>query len=153
VQEHNVLQSLVNGQIPSLRDESTGAVDPELEQICTKAIAPRPEDRYPTAVDLQLALERWSSSSGQAVAARDVGRHIAELFVEERMRLKGLIEQQLHDVRWSGTYPRLSGVDLPQIHPGRISVTPTGPTGAASMATGPILLTSPARRSNSTSLT
>src|SRR5262249_13178310 len=34
-------------------------VDPALEAICLKAMAPRPEDRHPSPLDLARALEGW----------------------------------------------------------------------------------------------
>jgi serine/threonine-protein kinase len=120
-----VLTRLAQGEIPRVLASAPDA-DPELAAICDKALAPAPEERFATAADFAHQLEEWASHQTTRVAARDVGAFVVARFGEERARIKGLIETQLHDVRWSGSYPRATGRELPKIDPGPILTTPTG---------------------------
>jgi WD40 repeat protein/serine/threonine protein kinase len=62
------------------------AVDPALEAICLKAMALRPEDRYPSALELAGALEAWVADvrfqGEQQVALNQVKRSLARLCFE-----------------------------------------------------------------------
>jgi serine/threonine-protein kinase len=120
-----VLTRLAQGEIPRVLDAVKEA-DPELAAICDKALAPEPDARFASAADFAHQLEEWASHQTTRVAARDVGAFVVARFGEERARIKGLIETQLHDVRWSGSYPRATGRELPKIDPGPILTTPTG---------------------------
>lgn len=70
-------------------------VDPELADICDRAMAHDPNDRYPTAQhmrdDLEGFLHRFSRRSG----AREVGALMDTLFVEERDRIRAVIDEQM----------------------------------------------------------
>jgi len=59
-----VLASVITAQPPPL---ATRGVPPDLVAIVEKAMAPRPEDRYPTANELAIDLKRFQS--GQLVGA------------------------------------------------------------------------------------
>ncbi len=126
-----VLTRLATGEIPSLRAELPD-VNPMFARIVDRALAPAAADRYDTAADLQHDLERYLEMSGQQITAREIGRFVAERFAEDRARIKALIEGQLKDIRWSGAYPRATGIDLPKIDAGPIMVTPTGSQPAVS---------------------
>ncbi len=119
-----VLTRLAQGKIPRVTAATPGA-DPELAAICDQALAPLPEERFATADSFARRLERWLSHQAERIVARDVGAFVVAHFGEERVRIKGLIETQLHDVRWSGSYPRVTGRELPRIDPGPILTTPT----------------------------
>jgi serine/threonine-protein kinase len=126
-----VLTRLATGEIPSLKSQLPD-VNPMFARIVDRALAPLAADRYATAADLQHDLERWLEMSGQQSTAREIGKFVAERFAEDRVRIKALIEGQLKDIRWSGAYPRATGVDLPKIDAGPIMVTPTGSQPALS---------------------
>jgi serine/threonine protein kinase len=59
------------------------AVTPELEAIVRKAIAKKREDRYQSAADLGLALERELGRTGEVVNTARIGDRMNELFREE----------------------------------------------------------------------
>lgn len=120
-----VLTRLAQGEIPPVTLAAPNA-DPELVAICDQALASTREQRFATAADFAHRLEEWASHQTTRIAARDVGAFLVARFDEERARTKGLIETQLHDVRWSGSHPRVTARDLPRIDPGPILTTPTG---------------------------
>jgi serine/threonine-protein kinase len=125
IPELTVVHDLINGKIPSIR-EAVPEVPEALARICEKALSVRREDRFATAQEMHDALQEHLAASGGHTSARDVGKFVAERFVEDRAKVKTLIESQLKDLRWSGAYPKLTGVDLPKIDPGQLVITPTG---------------------------
>jgi serine/threonine-protein kinase len=96
-----VSQNIVNGCIPSPRT-ARPEVPEELERICMKALAIEPENRYPTAAELQTELEQWLVSDTSN--ARTIGQFVLSLFGETRAQTKELIERQLAE---------LSAVEIP----------------------------------------
>jgi serine/threonine-protein kinase len=120
-----VLTNLGTGRIPRIQD-IVPTVDPGLAAICDKALAQRADDRYATALEMHEALEAWLSATPERPTAREVGKFVAERFTDDRAKVKALIEAQLHDVRWSGAYPKVTAMDLPKIDPGQVMITPTG---------------------------
>ncbi|MFO0661775.1 MAG: serine/threonine-protein kinase [Polyangiaceae bacterium] len=92
-----ILHKITNGDVP---DIATAVPDiPEaLLSICRKALAPKPEDRYSTAAEMQNDLEQYLLSIGQHVSARDVGQYATKLFAEERATLQRIIDAQLREV-------------------------------------------------------
>jgi serine/threonine protein kinase len=49
-----------------------------LEAIIVRALLPKPEDRFQTAEDMQIALEEWMLTSGKLVTASDVAKCVKE---------------------------------------------------------------------------
>jgi serine/threonine-protein kinase len=140
----SVIHELLNGRLPSLRDAAPDAPD-ALVKIVERALARSADDRYPTALDMHDALIQFLEESGaKSASARDVGKFVAEKFADDRVKVKGIIEAQLRDVRWTGTYPRATGLDLPKIDPGPLLVTPTG---AGELAPTRAVATHPSARS------
>ncbi len=76
---------------PDLPRKHRPAVPRDLEIICLKAMAKRPEDRYPTCQELADDLRRWLE--GEPIAARRVG-------LTERV------------VRWGKRNPAVAGLTL-----------------------------------------
>jgi serine/threonine-protein kinase len=122
--ELTVVHDLIGNQVPKIRDTVPDAPE-SLALICDRALAANRDDRYATAQDMHDALNEYLDGAGHT-SARDVGKFVAEKFAEDRAKVKTLIESQLKDVRWSGSFPKVTGVDLPKIDPGQIVVTPTG---------------------------
>ncbi|WP_438007767.1 serine/threonine-protein kinase [Sorangium sp. So ce321] len=119
-----VLGRLGVGELPDLAVAAPD-VDPELERICRRALAPALGDRYATAAALHADLERWLGAHHPGATAREVGAFVASRFAEDRARIKQLVEEQLRDVRWSGSYSKITISDLPKLGAGPVSMTPT----------------------------
>ena len=99
-----------NGDVPVLPPDT----HPMLQQICLKAMAHRPEDRYPTAEALRGEIELYLSQHTTASRERDLGAAVAELFAEERGRTRQVIDGQLKGTRQGLTLPALRDPRLTQ---------------------------------------
>ena len=95
LQEVTVLRKMMNGEVP----EAPGAVErglPNLvDELCLRALAPNPEDRFETAAMFREALEHLLAVMGRRVSAEEVGRAVADEFQEDRDKLQRAIEQEL----------------------------------------------------------
>ncbi|MFT3766085.1 MAG: protein kinase [Minicystis sp.] len=112
-----VVHELMYDRIPAIT-AAVADVPPVLARICQRALAPRREDRYPTALEMHRDLESYLSQAGQRASARDVGEFIAPAFEAERQRVRAVIESQLSDIRWTGVQMRATVRDLPTIDVG-----------------------------------
>lgn len=63
-------------QAPPPVSQHRDGVPEELDAICRRMMAKKPEDRYPTAADVALALAPWSASSGDDPASDASGNGI-----------------------------------------------------------------------------
>jgi hypothetical protein len=70
-------------------------VDPELESIVMKALAPDPEDRYRTALDLQREIDRYLAKIAPTLTMREVGDLASSLFEEDRAERTKTIHSSL----------------------------------------------------------
>jgi serine/threonine-protein kinase len=52
-----VIMGHINGEIPSVVERSNGRLSPAMQQVFNRALAKRPENRYPTATEMALAFE------------------------------------------------------------------------------------------------
>ncbi|WP_437610414.1 serine/threonine-protein kinase [Sorangium sp. So ce834] len=146
-----ILGRLGLGELPDLRVAAPD-VDPELERICRKALAHAPGDRYATAAELHAELERWLRERHGGMSAREVGAFVAGRFADDRARIQQLVEEQLRDVRWSGSYGKVAISDLPKIGAGPVSMTPTL-TAPAAFSPSDAISTPPAVSSTETGQT
>ena len=89
-----ILLELTSGRIPALR-EACPSVSPELEDICLRALAMSPADRFATAEDLRRALEQVLHASYAPVETAAIGHALAHHFREDRARIRGEIEAQI----------------------------------------------------------
>jgi serine/threonine-protein kinase len=140
-----IYAKLGRGEIPSVLEQAPDA-DPRLAEITMKALAPRREDRYPTAAALAEALEALLEARGERASARDVGRWVAENFSDRRAQIRKAIELQLKgepsDPTMSGEVPVLSSL-VPEggdasgpSNPSRAKPPPSGVTPAAPTHSG-----------------
>ena len=85
-----VIKHLLCDEVPSLR-EAKPDVDPELEVICSKALAPDPNHRYSSAHELLVALQGYLQTRGgvasQTALAAWVNTTCADLKAESRQSL------------------------------------------------------------------
>src|SRR5258706_9476544 len=78
-----IMNSVINGIVPSLRETKPDVPD-QLERICMKALASKPENRYATAAELQTELEDFLA--GQSISNRTIGQFANTLFTEARAK-------------------------------------------------------------------
>jgi serine/threonine-protein kinase len=88
-----------DGSEPRIR-EVAPEVDPELADICDRAMATNPDDRYPTAQAFRAALQDYMDSHNMRVHDADLGALMQQVFEEERAALHAQIEAA---VQASGT--------------------------------------------------
>lgn len=123
----SVVRRRVAGEDPKVSDVLPDA-PPELVEICQRAMARRPSDRYQTALELKEAIETYLVNSSRPSDA-DIGRFVSEAFEVERVVTRAKVEEQLR----SPTNP-----------PPGLERTPTESAEASTKAT--ILDASEARR-------
>jgi serine/threonine-protein kinase len=93
----SIYRKVMNGEIPRPSTVNP-ACDEELERITMKALAPEPDDRYPSALALHQDLERYAERYPKP-KGKDVGAFVAKLFSERRQELKAVLEKQLAALR------------------------------------------------------
>jgi serine/threonine-protein kinase len=90
-----ILQELI--ELPEAT--SPNAVErklPELaDEICMRALAPNPRDRYRNAEEFRADLIRLAEQLGPRPSANQIGEYIKYVFDEERRQEQALIEAQL----------------------------------------------------------
>lgn len=92
--EGAIAHRLSIGDIPKAVELAPNA-PPQLLTICDRALAPRMEDRYPTALAMKEDLEAYLASLARRPTARELGTLVAEAFSEERSRVRAIIEQSM----------------------------------------------------------
>jgi serine/threonine-protein kinase len=91
-----IANALVAGNLPPMPAELDPRVSPALDQICRKALAVNPDERYGTAEELRSELERYLVETNVIISARRaLGPAVIELFKDKRADIKAVIEQQL----------------------------------------------------------
>lgn len=83
----------LSGREPKIR-EVRPDVDPMLADICDRAMAMEPRDRFTTAAELRMELESYLGSR-ESHGRRTLVERMAEVFAGERLELRGLIERSL----------------------------------------------------------
>ncbi|MFS8067201.1 MAG: serine/threonine-protein kinase, partial [Byssovorax sp.] len=94
VPDLTILQSLLKGEIPTPRSVNP-AVPEALEAIILKCLARDREERYATALDLQADLDAHLDAQEERGSARDLGKLISKQFDADRIKIRGIIEEQL----------------------------------------------------------
>jgi serine/threonine-protein kinase len=121
--QQETVAALVGGKIPSIR-EACPWISNKWEEIVMRAVAAKREDRYATALDLQVDMENNLAELGGVVQQRELATFMKTEFAEMRAERKRLVETEarrapvaLATVLTQGT----SGVRT-------LSVTPSGST-------------------------
>jgi eukaryotic-like serine/threonine-protein kinase len=83
----------VSGREPKIR-EVRPDVDPILGELCDRAMAREPRDRFATAAEFQIELQSYLGERNADGRKILVGR-LEEVFADERMELRRLIERSL----------------------------------------------------------
>lgn len=95
VEDVVVLGKLINGDIPTSPKEVAPDVPDVLDEICRRALAPDPNDRYASAADLQEAIDDYLETIKERPNNRDIGALVSELFDRDRKEIRQIIESQL----------------------------------------------------------
>jgi serine/threonine-protein kinase len=82
----------VSGTDPALQIEVEGAA-PELGDICRKAMAFKPGDRYQTAAEMKAEIDKHIPPTATLEA---LGAHVSREFADERERIRKLIEEHIN---------------------------------------------------------
>jgi len=98
LQDLTVMHRLITGDIPSSPRAVNPSVHEQLDRICVRALAVRPDDRYQTALELQTDLDQLMETIGIQVSHRDVGRFVSTLYADKREEIRKLVERKLSDV-------------------------------------------------------
>jgi len=116
-----ILARRLSGTEPRIRDVAPDA-DPELADICDKAMAHKPADRYPSALAFRDALETFLDRFSRRVGAREVGDLLERLFADDRTAIRRVIDEQTKRVM------RETSAELPlpvlNVHGGPTDPTP-----------------------------
>mgnify|MGYP000173198840 CR=1 FL=1 len=92
--EAAVLHKRTNGLHPKIR-EFTPDAPPELADICDRAMALLPDERFTTAAEMQVALDHAIDALGLRATDPEMGDIVQRTFQSEREKLHAVLEQQL----------------------------------------------------------
>jgi serine/threonine protein kinase len=88
---HAVMSKIVQGDFKAPR-QLVPTYPEKLEQIVVKSLSRKPEERYPNAEEMRLALEDWLAKSGKIVTHTDIARAVNE-------RLNPKVRDQIQALR------------------------------------------------------
>jgi serine/threonine-protein kinase len=130
--DQHIIERLMAGQFPSARSVND-SIDPALEAILAKALAPERDDRYATAAEFQTAIEDYLDNLGERVDMRELGKLLAEQFADDRQVIHDRLEEALRDPQGheatTGDLPRITS--RPSAPSQDRTVAPGGPVRAA----------------------
>jgi serine/threonine-protein kinase len=103
-----IITRRLQGDDPKIRDVAPNAPE-QLLEICTKAMAHRPEERYPSAVAMLRELERYlgGAAASTAVDHASVAQLMETLFSEDRSKVRRLIDAAMREPPKSTSLPSL----------------------------------------------
>lgn len=99
--EVGILGRLLTGDIRRSPREVVADVPLPIDRICQRALAPKVEDRYASAEEMQQELEQYVGSIGKRPSRREIGEHVTELFSDKRAKIRGIIEEKLASLEQS----------------------------------------------------
>jgi serine/threonine-protein kinase len=94
-----ILGRLINGDVPCSPREVNPHVPKVLDQLCRRALAADPAERFENALEFQNELERFLETAGHQPTTREIGRYTTQLFEVDRRELKAIIEGQLSKIK------------------------------------------------------
>jgi len=126
--QHQTVTALASGNIPSIRDACPW-ISSTWEQIIMRAVAAKREDRYPTALDLQVDLENNLAELGGVVQQRELATFMKTEFADMRTERRRLVEAEARKtpVALAAVLQQNTGVRA-------LSMTPSGQSGSLQLA-------------------
>jgi eukaryotic-like serine/threonine-protein kinase len=114
-----IVQGRIAGAESELMLQKGSDVPPELMEICAKAAAKAPEDRYPSASAMQSAIRRYITEHSLEFPSEKLRDLLHRLFEADRSEMRRMIDQ------------RMKQVQLEDEHPSQGSPAPAVPNAAA----------------------
>ena len=93
--ENTVMRSLISGKLPKLREVAPGFPS-YFYDVVARATASEPSARYPTALAMQLDVERILGDLGGPVHPRELSEFMRAEFGEYRQQREAAIEAAMH---------------------------------------------------------
>ena len=90
----SVLARRMAGTEPMIREVVPDAA-PELAEICDRAMAHEPHQRFDSAQDMRDALEGFLHRFSRRSGTREVSDLVSDLFAEEREKIREIIDNQM----------------------------------------------------------
>jgi serine/threonine-protein kinase len=109
LEEGGVMRALIEGNIPKPSEKRP--VDPKLEAIILKALAPEPDERYATAADLRRDVDLYLAENSPKTSTRELGELISEVFAEQFEARKKHIHLALTAPRSEPSPPIPEGIE------------------------------------------
>jgi serine/threonine protein kinase len=82
--ELDILNQIATGRAsPPTWPDAIGTYPPALSEIVMRALAPEPDERFPTMQAFQIALESFARSSGLALSTVALASFVQQLFADE----------------------------------------------------------------------
>lgn len=94
---YEILRRLVHGDLPKLRDAAP-EVSPELERIVSRALALKPNDRYPDAAAFRHDLSELMHASPK-LGPREIGERMSAIFADERRQINEVVRAAMMEVK------------------------------------------------------
>ena len=89
-----VLGKRLSGKEPRIREVVPDA-DPELADICDRAMTHDPSGRFFSAQEMRDALDGFLDRFSRRIGAREIGHLVSHLFAEERAQIRAIIDDQM----------------------------------------------------------
>jgi serine/threonine protein kinase len=93
---YEILKSVVQGALPSLRDAAPDA-PPGLERIVARALSRKPDDRYPDASSFRDDLLAFLETR-RRVTTRELGERVSAMFAKERSEITEVIRHAMTEL-------------------------------------------------------
>ncbi len=126
------IHNRVTGGEPRIR-EANPDCPRDLAEICDKAIALKPEDRYATAEEFRAALEEALAFRVTRRGSVSLGNMISDAFADERSSIRTVIEQYARAADAGEIAPTIDTATIPDM--GRASTT-TDASSSSSVSVG-----------------
>ncbi len=128
-----ILTTLIQKKpMPSL-DEVKPDTPAGLKRICTRALAWDREERYATAEEFRVDIDKYVTSSRANVSTRDLGALLARTLEEPRTKMKALVDRKIAQLKSSAGNPTAMSIAPPSISTGLEDPDESGPIAGVSV--------------------